>query len=135
MTTEQYIRTAANKYGWKKYYALERPVSLGTAPKSGMMDFINYDNKTEIQTNNGLIRAWAEIYYNRELTEEETKNYELVREGKKMVTEEMKNLLEQIGDLCSQASEEVVDNEETKEILNICDTLQDLIVDFLVGGK
>ncbi len=39
MSNEQYIRTAANKYGWKKYYSIMRPVSLGTAPKSGMMDF------------------------------------------------------------------------------------------------
>ena len=69
MSNTEYIRTAANKYGWKKYYSLIRPVSLGTAPKVGMMDFINYDSKTEIRANIGIMRAWAELYYNRELTE------------------------------------------------------------------
>jgi len=60
-----------------------RPVSIGTAPKSGMMDFINYDDRTEIQTDNGVIRVWAEIYYNRELTEQEMKDYEMARESKR----------------------------------------------------
>lgn len=79
MSDTEYIRTAASKYGWKKYYSVMRPVSIGTAPKSGMMDFINYDNRMEIQANNGVIRVWAEIYYNRELTEQEIKDYELTR--------------------------------------------------------
>jgi len=79
MSNEQYIRTAASKYGWNKYYSIMRPVDVGTAPKSGMMDFINYDNRTEIQTNNGVIQAWAEIYYDRELTEKEMRDYEIVR--------------------------------------------------------
>lgn len=79
MSNEQYIRTTANKYGWKKYYSIMRPVGIGTAPKSGMMDFINYDDRTEIQANHGIIRAWAEIYYNRELTEKEMRDYEMVR--------------------------------------------------------
>ncbi len=79
MSNAEYVRNAANKYGWKKYYSIMRPVSLGTAPKSGMMDFINYDDRTEIQTNGGFIRAWAEIYYDRELTEQELHDYEMVR--------------------------------------------------------
>ncbi len=79
MSNTEYVRTAASKYGWKKYYSVMRPVSLGTAPKSGMMDFINYDDRTEIQANNGVIQAWAELYYNRELTEQELHDYEIVR--------------------------------------------------------
>lgn len=79
MSDTEYIRTAARKYGWKKYYSVMRPVSIGTAPKSGMMDFINYDDRTEIRTNNGIVRAWAELYYNRELTEQEVRDYELMR--------------------------------------------------------
>lgn len=79
MSNEQYVRMVADKYGWKKYYSLMRPVGIGTAPKAGMMDFINYDDRKEIRTNSGLVRAWAEIYYNRELTEQEIKNYELAR--------------------------------------------------------
>lgn len=79
MSNEQYIRIAASKYGWKKYYLVMRPMSLGTAPKLGMMDFINYDDRTEIQTDHGIIRAWAEIYYNRELSEKEMQDYEISR--------------------------------------------------------
>ncbi len=79
MSDTEYIRNAATKCGWKKYYSIMRPVSIGTAPKSGMMDFINYGNRWEIRTNNGIIRAWAEIYYDRELTDQELRDYELVR--------------------------------------------------------
>lgn len=79
MSDTEYIRSAANKYGWKKYYSTMRPVGIGTAPKSGMMDFINYDDRTEIRTNNGVVMVWAELYYNRELTEQELKEYEIVR--------------------------------------------------------
>jgi len=79
MSNTEYIRSVANKYDWKKYYSIMRPVSIGTAPKSGMMDFINYNDRMEIQTNNGVIRAWAELYYNRELTEQEMKDYEMVK--------------------------------------------------------
>lgn len=58
-----------------KYYLTERPVSIGTQPRKGMVDFINYDEKTEI---NGHM-VWAEIYYNRELTEQELHEYEMIR--------------------------------------------------------
>lgn len=78
MSNTEYVRSAASKYGWKKYYLLLRPVSLGTQPISGLMDFINYDDRKEIWTNNGVIWAWAEVYYNRELTEQELKHYEMV---------------------------------------------------------
>lgn len=61
MSDTEYIRTAASKYGWKKYYSIMRPVSIETALKSGMMDFINYDDRTEIRTNNGVVLAWAEL--------------------------------------------------------------------------
>lgn len=76
MSTNDYIRNAANKYGWKKYYSLLRPVSIGTHPRQGMMDFINYDDRTEI---NGRM-VWAEVYYNRKLTDEELKAFEMVED-------------------------------------------------------
>jgi len=40
-----------------------------------MMEFFNYDARTEI---NGRM-VWAELYYNRELTEKELEDYEMVR--------------------------------------------------------
>lgn len=63
MSMNEYIRQAAQKNHWIKYYSIMRPVSIGTHPK-GMEDFINYDTRTEI---NGRM-VWAELYYSRELT-------------------------------------------------------------------
>ena len=75
MNNTEYIRTAAAKNDWKKYYATMRPVSIGTQPTMGMMDFINYDSRIDV----GGHMVWAEIYYDRELTAAEMINYELVR--------------------------------------------------------
>ena len=69
------IRQAAEKYGWEKYYSLMRSVSIGTHPKSGMMDFINYDNRTEVNRR----MVWAELYYDRELSEKELNDYEMIQ--------------------------------------------------------
>ncbi len=41
--------------------------------------FINYNDRTEMQTVNGVRRVWAEIYYDRELTAQELRAYEIVR--------------------------------------------------------
>lgn len=75
MDIREYIRKTAEKNGWVKYYSTERPVSIGGQPARGFMDFINYDDRTEI---NGRM-AWAELFYDRELTEKEMQDYELVR--------------------------------------------------------
>lgn len=75
MITNDYIRQAAQKYHWHKYYSTMRPVSIGTHPKNGMMDFINYDTRKEV---NGCM-VWAEVYYNRELTQKELEDFEMVR--------------------------------------------------------
>lgn len=49
------------------------------------------------------------------------------------MTEEMKELLKQISDLCYKASEEVYEDETMEEIgiLNMCDKLQDAIDKYL----
>lgn len=54
-------------------------------------------------------------------------------EGEKaiMITNEMKELLKKISDLCYQASEEVFETEKTKDILDVCDKLQDMIDNLL----
>lgn len=69
------IRQAAEKYGWKKYYSLMRPVSIGTHPKSGMMDFINYDQRMEVSGH----MVWAELYYDRELSQKELDDFEMIQ--------------------------------------------------------
>ena len=75
MNAREYIRKTADKYGWIKYYASLRPVSIGTQPARGFMDFINYDERTEVDGR----MVWAELYYNRELTEKEMEDYDLVK--------------------------------------------------------
>lgn len=70
-----FIRDAAEKKGWKKYFLTLRPVSIGTCPSKGMMDFINYDERMEV--NDHIV--WAEVYYDRELTDRELENYEMIR--------------------------------------------------------
>lgn len=75
MSTNEYIRQAAHKNCWHKYYSIMRPVSIGTHPKNGMMDFINYDTRMEV---NGRM-VWAELYYNRELTQKEMEDFEMIK--------------------------------------------------------
>jgi len=75
MSTNDYIRQSAQKYHWSKYYSTMRPVSIGTHPEKGMMDFINYDTREEV---NGY-KVWAEIYYDRELTQKEMDDFEMIR--------------------------------------------------------
>lgn len=61
-----------------KYYSIYRPVSIGTYPKQGLVSFENYDNQKQID---GIERtAWAELTYNRKLTENEIKEYEFMEE-------------------------------------------------------
>lgn len=72
---DDYIRESAKKCGWKKYYMQMCPVSIGTHPKDGMMDFINYDTRVEKSGH----MVWAEIYYDRELTAEELEEFEMLR--------------------------------------------------------
>lgn len=76
MSTNEYIRQATDRNHWIKYYSLLRPVSIGTHPKNGMEDFINYDTRTEV---NGRM-VWAELYYSRELTQKELEDFEMIRE-------------------------------------------------------
>lgn len=61
-----------------KYYSIHRPVSIGTYPKQGLVSFENYDNQKQVD---GIGRtAWAELIYNRALTENEIKEYEFMKE-------------------------------------------------------
>lgn len=60
------------------YYSLYRPVSPGTYPRDGLVDFENFDRRSMVE-NIGR-EAWAVLHYDRELTEREMMDYELVRE-------------------------------------------------------
>lgn len=75
MSNEEYVRSAAKRNGWIKYYMLERPVSIGTQPQKGFMDFVNYDNKINV----GTADVWAEVYYDRLLDKTELDKYEMMK--------------------------------------------------------
>ena len=75
MDVREYIRKTADKYGWIKYYSVLRPVSIGTQPTKGFVDFINFTERTEIDGK----MVWSELYYNRELDDKELSMYELIK--------------------------------------------------------
>lgn len=61
-----------------KYYSTQRPVDIGTYPKSRdnpMIDFTNYDSRIPVE--GGAFRAWGEITYAKPLTEKQVADYEL----------------------------------------------------------
>lgn len=57
------------------YYSLRRPVSIGTYPTEGMVQFENYDSRTYIAEIGQ--EAWGKLTYSRELTPQELASYEL----------------------------------------------------------
>lgn len=60
----------------RKYYSVMRPVSIGTFPREGVEEIVNFDNRTYCPEINR--EAWGYIEYNRELSEEEVAEYELI---------------------------------------------------------
>ena len=60
-----------------KYYSIMRPVGIGTCPKKGLLDFANFRQRVMVEEIGR--EAWGYVFYNRELTEEEIKEYELVK--------------------------------------------------------
>lgn len=53
-----------------------RPVSIGTFPREGVEEIVNFGNRTYCQEINR--EAWGYIEYDRELSEEEVAEYELI---------------------------------------------------------
>jgi hypothetical protein len=64
------------------YYMTQRPPSLGTHPKAGLVCAVEYDEKLFIPKIG--MKAWACLTYNRELTDKEVCDYELVPETRKL---------------------------------------------------
>lgn len=61
-----------------KYYSTQRPIDMGTFPKTYYdepYNFKNYDTRQSVE--HGAFQAWGELIYTRPLTEAELKNYEL----------------------------------------------------------
>lgn len=58
------------------YYSTQRPISIGTYPKWGLIEFENYDERTYIEDIGK--EAWGQLIYDRKLSPEELCDYELV---------------------------------------------------------
>lgn len=58
------------------YYMTQRPFSIGAQPKDGLVEAEDFDGKKYIEDIDS--RAWSRIVYDRELTEQEIYQYELV---------------------------------------------------------
>lgn len=59
-----------------RYYSTERPISIGTYPKAGAVEIVNFDERTEVERLG--IAVWGYIDYDRELSDAEIEDYELV---------------------------------------------------------
>lgn len=58
------------------HYMTQRPFSIGAQPKEGLVEVEDFDGKKYIEDIDR--RAWSRIVYDRELTEQEIEQYELV---------------------------------------------------------
>ena len=60
-----------------KYYSTQRPVSIGTYPRGGVEEIRNFDRREYVEEIGR--EAWGFILYDRELSEKECNDYELVK--------------------------------------------------------
>jgi hypothetical protein len=60
-----------------KYYSTQRPVDIGTFPKtvSGPIRFVNFDTRESVEM--GRIQAWGYLIYDAPLTEKQISDYKL----------------------------------------------------------
>lgn len=58
------------------YYMTQRPFSIGAQPNEGFVEAEDFDGKKYIEDIDR--EAWSRIVYDRELTEQEIEQYELV---------------------------------------------------------
>lgn len=72
--SEKAVRPALNVY---KYYSTQRPVDIGTFPKTenGPAEIVNFDQRESVE--NGKFLAWGYLLYHAPLTEKQMTDYEL----------------------------------------------------------
>lgn len=60
-----------------KYYSTQRPVDIGTFPKTenGPLRFVNFDSREDVEQ--GQLKAWGYLVYDAPLTEKQISDYEL----------------------------------------------------------
>ena len=66
----------ADEYTEYIYYSTQRPVSLGTYPKKGMREIVNFDERKFCEEIGR--EAWGFLRYDRRLDDKEASDYELV---------------------------------------------------------
>ena len=59
-----------------RYYCLYRPPMPGAIPRKGLVDIHEYDTKQNL----GTFPAWGYADYDRKLSDDEVRNYELKEE-------------------------------------------------------
>lgn len=64
------------------YYMTQRPFSIGAQPKEGFVEAEDFDGKKYIEDIDR--KAWSRIVYDRELTEQEIEQYDLVPAEQKL---------------------------------------------------
>lgn len=66
-----------------RYESAQRPVSIGTHPKKGVVEIWNYTRGMQAMTDidDRTILSWGYIVYNRKLTDKEMSDYELTYAG------------------------------------------------------
>ena len=78
LTQEQVKRQFQARQKHYKYFSTQRPVDIGTFPKSALnapMEITNYDQRTRVE--HGTVLAWGELIYAQPLTAKEQSDYEL----------------------------------------------------------
>ena len=71
---EKAVQPAPEVY---KYYSTQRPVDIGTFPKTegGPAEIVNFDKRESVE--NGRFQAWGYLLYHTPLTEKQMDDYEL----------------------------------------------------------
>lgn len=109
------------------YYMTQRPPSLGTHPKAGLVCTLEYDGKQFIPKIG--MKAWACLTYNRELTDKEVREYELVPEFYRveLTRAELDSILHCLCYVC----DEISNPEEIDVLCGLNDKLRKIVE----GGK
>ena len=110
-----------------KYYSILRPVSIGTYPREGVTEIYNYDTRTYIEDIDRP--AWGWIEYNRALTPEEARSYDLIPEPCGMTIADFETKLEpfftadQIAFMTDYAREEYTGSPDGTTLSDILEAL------------
>lgn len=65
-----------NKKSYYTYFSTLRPTGPGTCPRDGLVDFENFDERRMVRG----VYCWGRVRFNRPLTEDEQKGYDLQRD-------------------------------------------------------